>query len=479
MSRTGAVGLAADLETDGQGRFEAPELAEGDYRIDISRPNYLGTTVRLHLSSAGAATSVRLIRCAVITGHVTDRNAQPVRGATVFAMARPPAGMPLERDFTPGHYANVDEGGDYRLFNLPPGEYLVAVSYGASGTRVGSAGSAPPPGGTGSGFAYYPDNARPQWIALASGEERRNLSLSIFAASLYSVAGIVRHTDPKTSFWLALSALNQPEIAVAVTPASKDDAFRLEGIPPGSYTLTAFGPTTGYGGRGAVLKGDALFARTSVEVGGANVEGLVLFPEKGKAVTFVLRAGAGAGASCPGTARMMLAPVDDIAAMIERHVTLKVNQDETVPFLAPVHYSMALRDLGDNCILATDPVFDVSQVKGPMVVTMAAAGSIRGRLNTGGQPGSDFLVVLLAMDDLDGSSGVVAVVPDAQSQFVFRGLRAGRYRIAARAADQTRWLAGAIRPNEPPADPGTEIQVRAGANLEIDLAVPVRQERKP
>jgi hypothetical protein len=88
-------------------------------------------------------------------------------------------------------------------------------------------------------------------------------------------------------------------------------------------------------------------------------------------------------------------------------------------------------------------------------------------------------VVLLAMDDLDGSSGVVAVVPDAQSQIVFRGLRAGRYRIAARAADQTRWLAGAIRPNEPPADPGTEIQVRAGANLEIDLAVPVRQERKP
>src|SRR5260221_12083378 len=39
--KTSVRGLQADLETDGDGRFDAPELTAGDYRLEISKPNYL------------------------------------------------------------------------------------------------------------------------------------------------------------------------------------------------------------------------------------------------------------------------------------------------------------------------------------------------------------------------------------------------------------------------------------------------------
>src|SRR5437016_14616995 len=60
--KTGVRGLQADLETDGDGRFDAPELTAGDYLIEISKPNYLNATVRLGLTADEALTNVRLIR---------------------------------------------------------------------------------------------------------------------------------------------------------------------------------------------------------------------------------------------------------------------------------------------------------------------------------------------------------------------------------------------------------------------------------
>src|SRR5260370_5856257 len=49
--KTGVRGLQADLETDGDGRFDAPELTAGEFRIEISKPNYVNATVRLGLRS--------------------------------------------------------------------------------------------------------------------------------------------------------------------------------------------------------------------------------------------------------------------------------------------------------------------------------------------------------------------------------------------------------------------------------------------
>src|SRR5271169_897071 len=135
ISRTGVAGLVADLETDTSGQFRAPDLLPAEYQLEVSKPNHVSTVLRLH--EPGAATLlIRLVRCGVISGQVTDAQAKPVRGAAIFAMVKASAGEPFRR-FT-HQFAQVDERGQYRLYNLPPGRYAVAVSYGASTMAVGS-----------------------------------------------------------------------------------------------------------------------------------------------------------------------------------------------------------------------------------------------------------------------------------------------------------------------------------------------------
>lgn len=476
MVKLGAPGLAADLETDGEGRFVAPELDAGEYHIEISRPNYVSATLRLNLTGAELSSTVRLIRCAAVTGQVTDRGGQPVRGATVFALAKPAGETPPERDFTPGHYSAADARGNYRLFNLPPGQYQIAVSYGASSTTVGSMGDTPAATAYGSGFQFYPSNARPQWLALAPGEERRNLGFQVYGAALFSLSGKVDFADPKASFWLALSSPEQPAIAVAVAIADKTGNFRFNGIPSGSYNLFASGPAGGYGGRGAVLAADPVFVRVPVTIGGQNVAGLRVAPEKGRPVRFTLRlasSSSGGPAACPTAAKLALSPTEDWAANIGATVNVKSGSEETVS-LAPSRYSMTVSGLGETCVNVSEPVLDLTGAgaANPVTISIAPAGSIRGRLDTGGQPPSDFAIVLTSADSLDPANRVLATVPDAASKFAFTNLRPGKYRIAAHPAGEAtsaRWLADAQT---------LEVEMRGGSTVEIDLAAPA-PEKKP
>src|SRR4051812_20505736 len=73
--KIGVRNLAADLETDGNGHFEASGLTEGEYRIEVSKPNHLNTNLLVHLS-AGEPTNLalHLVRCGVIAGQVVDGN---------------------------------------------------------------------------------------------------------------------------------------------------------------------------------------------------------------------------------------------------------------------------------------------------------------------------------------------------------------------------------------------------------------------
>jgi hypothetical protein len=135
--------LVADLETESDGSFRLPELPPAVYRIEVSKPNYLPVRLEVRIGNgASGLLAARLIRCGVISGRVLDAQGQPVRSATIFALSRQSDAGPL-RPFARsehGHQARVDNNGEYRLFNLPPGQYAIAVTYGASTVMVGSTG---------------------------------------------------------------------------------------------------------------------------------------------------------------------------------------------------------------------------------------------------------------------------------------------------------------------------------------------------
>jgi hypothetical protein len=68
--KAGMRELAADLETERDGRFHASGLPAGEYTVDVSKANHIMTTLKLRVPATGLV--VRLVRYAVIAGTVRD-----------------------------------------------------------------------------------------------------------------------------------------------------------------------------------------------------------------------------------------------------------------------------------------------------------------------------------------------------------------------------------------------------------------------
>lgn len=477
VHKTGQQTLAAHLETDTAGRFRADGLSEGEYRIDATKANYIGATVRLQSVPGGLV--IRLVRCGSISGQVADGQGQPIPGATVYAMPKPDSG-PVRPFVTlgAGTYARVNERGAYRLYGLPPGEYAVAASYGASTSMFGSTGGASVKAGLGSGVQLYPANQRPQFFAVTGGEQYRNIDFAVIPAALHSVSGKIDLPDPKTHYWLALVASDQPAVAQAVAETNTDGSFRFEGIAAGSYTLTAAGPTQGYGGK-AVLGPQPYFGRTLVNVG-VDVENVAVAVQRGRSVGIMLSVQR-AGSGCPASAQVTLTALEDFAARIDRTAEVSMGKEQAVADLAPTRYQIGVSGLGESCYLANDRVLDLTvgaaqggtngPVPVPVQVMVAAAGAIHGKLTGAANP-AGFAVALVSADPDRSNAPVQVVFPAADGRFVFGGLSSGRYRIVTQPAGE----ASAARWVQDPAHM-IELQILAGTPTELELPAPKRGQQ--
>ena len=454
ISKLGQRFLAADLETSGDGKFDAPDLGAGDYRIEVIKPNYIATSIQLHVAEANAAVSIRLVRCAVIRGRVVNSEGQPILGATIFAIPKPDPGMPLRPRFQSGEnrrLAHVGEGGRYRIFNLPPGQYALVAAYGAYTMAVGMVGAAQVNTATGSGFLFYPQNAHPDWFSISGGEDLQNIDFTIAPAAPHKVSGKVMERTTLAQYWMALAPVDNPAIAIAVTMADREGSFHFDAIPAGSYELFASGPTRSRNSDGGFMDPDHRFARTRVDVNAQDVEGISLSPEKGPSATFIVES----QGKCAGTPQVILTALEDWGNVVSVTESTPLGVEKTVTDLAPSRYMVRVTGT-DDCYGPLGAILDLTGGSRKLTLKLAPAASIHGKLDAKG-----FVVVLL------GGDAVQFATPGAAGKFTFNGLRPGKYRIAARPADgapQSRWVADL--PNL------VEIEIRPGASIDVDLAAP-------
>jgi carboxypeptidase family protein len=129
----------AKVSSGDNGEFGFTDLPAGEYTLWMTKPGYLGGRYGQQLAGEGlrpqiltlkvgdriAGLELRLWKSAVVAGSVADRRDRPVVGATVLA---------LLETFASGHLrlsragsAKTDDRGAYRLSNLVPGTYRVAV----------------------------------------------------------------------------------------------------------------------------------------------------------------------------------------------------------------------------------------------------------------------------------------------------------------------------------------------------------------
>jgi beta-lactamase regulating signal transducer with metallopeptidase domain len=257
--KAGMRELAADLETDPQGRFSAPGLPGGQYTVQVVKPNYESVTFQLSVPSPRL--TVRLNRFGAIDGRATNMAGQPVPGVVRIPTGRAIGGghiTILTKDEGSARLntfrdVQLEEDGHYRVFDLPPGRYAVGFWY--SGINEGA------------GMQLYPDTASPKFFTIAGGEEYDHIDFIVMPRPSATIAGKLQLPEGmKKSFQIALGLPDQPSQPFAQLWSEEDGSFRFEKIPPGIYDLFAAGPVSGYGGGGALSQGDPpLFGRSRVQ----------------------------------------------------------------------------------------------------------------------------------------------------------------------------------------------------------------------
>jgi uncharacterized protein (DUF2141 family) len=338
--------------TDDAGRFVFARLPAGTYAITAKKAAYLPTEFgspkpgrpgsRLALTAGEKrAITLTMFRGAAIGGTLRYPNGAPVSGVGVAALN---VRMLGQRDRGESDPAITNDRGEYRIYGLMPGEYLVVASPAAGGTgetgarsasqmdallatltqrqaRPNATSSLPSAPAVGYSPIYFPGTplaTEAEKIRLAPGDDRSTLNFEITRVPVASIEGTVTGDVPSLAA-VQLSIIPElrdvrtlmgagpgPGAGISITAVPPNDLgeFKYSNLSPGKYQIVARGrrgssdppPPPIPGGRGGARvggsgalpvagTGDMLYAVADVEIRGQDVRGVTLALQPGGAVS--------------------------------------------------------------------------------------------------------------------------------------------------------------------------------------------------
>ena len=243
------------VTTDADGRYEFVGLAAGRYRLYASKGGY----VELEYGQARPFESGKPIDVvdgqlldkldfslspgSVITGRITDEFGDPATDVQVQAMRYEFANG--ERQLVAvGRLSNTDDLGQFRIFELMPGDYVVRASTRANGPMMAAGDTSDGP--VGYPGTYYPgvsDVSQAQTVTVSLGQELSTVSFSLIPARLSRISGTVMSSDghPLSGAIVRLrpsgGGMNFRLNAGASNQVRADGTFRLLNVAPGDYVL--------------------------------------------------------------------------------------------------------------------------------------------------------------------------------------------------------------------------------------------------
>jgi uncharacterized protein (DUF2141 family) len=332
--------------TDDAGRFSFAALPAGRYMLSATksgyvttsfgarRPNRSGTALVLADGQRITGLTVRLPRGAVITGTITDQNGDPFSGANVSAMRYAYAGSG-QRTLVGAGRGVADDRGQYRLWGLAAGEYVVSAAAefaspalrpdveierstdadvrraiaelnSASSPGAAAGPSAAPvatsPGRTvGYATVFYPGtfaSSQATAVKVAAGEERPGVDFPLMLVPTAKIEGILTVPDGLNPQSVVIQMITDSSTGFMFdlfrrsTPAP-DGYFKFAGVPPGAYTIAVRGGSAGAArSAGAAARVPTAtppqpthWAMAQVTIDGQDISGLSLTLQPGMTVS--------------------------------------------------------------------------------------------------------------------------------------------------------------------------------------------------
>lgn len=433
--------------TDAQGRFEFRDLAAGRYTLSAGksgfvslqygqrRPSESGTPLEVADGQRLDKLVIALPRGSVISGRIFDEFGEPVANAVVNAMrygfsagARRfmPAGGQNSRDTT-------DDQGQFRLFGLPPGEYIISANFRGGGGEVTDPSSDP----TGYAPTYFPGTGsamEAQRVRVDVSQEQGGINFSLIATRLVRVSGsaIDSQGAPLTAGSVTLMAADMTRMGLPFggggNNIDRSGTFRLNDVAPGRYTLHL---------RARGNNPEA--ARIDVSVGAEDVNGLVVVTRPGATAS---------GQIVSDTGEPLALAAERVSVVAQAAVPQqgfggsngRVAQNGTFELrnlFDPTYFRItapqgwALKQVLLNGQDTTDIPIDFTQgqsVAGLQIVLTQKVTMLTGVVTDGrGRPATDGTVVVFPADDklwYFQSRFIRAARPDQDGKYQIRGLPA-------------------------------------------------------
>lgn len=184
---------------------------------------------------------IALPRGGVITGRVTDENAEPLARVQVYTLSFPPG---MSRGQRSSQGSTTDDLGQFRLWGLNTGEYVVVAD--ARGNTFVAPNAPPETEEERVNFVttYYPgtlDEGAAQRVRVKAGAETAGIEIRVGQLRLFHVSGYVTDSQgrPLTGGNGQLvrrgpGAGGQPGFFAMIDPKGQ---FQMRNIPPGEYRL--------------------------------------------------------------------------------------------------------------------------------------------------------------------------------------------------------------------------------------------------
>jgi hypothetical protein len=460
-------GIIAETQTDSNGSFRLQTLGSGDRRIEVYKSGYVLMVIGVRIGEMEKAKpiSVSLLRCGSISGSVSDQEGRSLSNAMVFAVPRFPDGALVRSSslYSAGHHAHVDAEGGYRLYDLPPGDYILVATYGASRFAIGSSGAAETPTQAGSGVALFPSNSGPQLFSISSGEEYRNIDFTISSSPLFHVGGRLEGAPPNAKIWLALASRDEPTFAIAVSQGESDGTFHFDGIPSGSYDLLITGPINGRNVQGGLPSATPYFGRVPLEVGNDIDDIIAPIHETRSSSLFAHFDEPNPRNNVCGTSvQATLSPVEDWGTELDRVVRLTSGRVESIRNLAPDRYVAVVYDAINGCTGST--VIDLThETRTAIAVDIVPGGSIDGNVSAGDGSVRQCQVTLVPKNAGYNHSPVQSIISGPESHFNIEPLPQGRYIVLVQFVRED------ARGRSAYAQSPTELTVRPGQVIRLKI----------